>query len=82
MSAGKVLLGVMAGAAAGVAIGILIAPDKGSATRKKIMDMADDYAGNLEEKITGVVNDFIAKVGNVTDSALDMAEKGTSGAGI
>ena len=81
MSAGKVLLGVMAGAAAGVAIGILIAPDKGSATRKKIMDMADDYAGNLEEKITGVVNTIIAKVGNVTDSLLDMAEKGTSGTG-
>jgi len=43
--------------------------------------MADDYAGNLEEKITGVVNAIIEKVGNVTDSVLDIAEKGTSGTG-
>jgi len=77
MSAGKVLLGVMAGAAAGVVIGILFAPDKGSATRKKILDMADDYAGNLEEKITGVINTITEKVENITDSAKHMAEERT-----
>ena len=36
MSTGKVMLGILAGLAAGEALGILFAPDKGSETRKKI----------------------------------------------
>ena len=36
MNSGKVVLGVLAGLAAGAALGILFAPDKGTATRKKI----------------------------------------------
>ena len=35
MSKGKLLLGVLAGVAAGALLGILMAPDKGSETRKK-----------------------------------------------
>jgi len=32
----KLLLGILAGAAAGTVLGILIAPDKGAKTRKKL----------------------------------------------
>jgi len=43
----KVLLGILGAAAAGVVIGLLIAPDKGSETRKKIRNKAGDWADNL-----------------------------------
>ena len=58
MSSGKVLLGVLAGVAVGATLGILFAPDKGSATRKKISQKGDDYAEELEAKF----NEFIGSV--------------------
>jgi gas vesicle protein len=46
----KVFLGILGAAAAGVAIGLLIAPEKGSETRKRIAKTTSDWAdqvGNL-----------------------------------
>lgn len=55
MARGRIILGVLAGVAAGALIGILFAPDKGSSTRKKIIDKGEDYVGNLKEKINGIM---------------------------
>ena len=41
--------------AAGIAIGIVVAPDKGSKTRKKIRDGIDEY----KDKATDMANDII-----------------------
>lgn len=46
-SRNKVLLGILGAAAAGVVIGILIAPEKGKDIRKKIRKTAGDWADNL-----------------------------------
>ncbi|MDX9905817.1 MAG: YtxH domain-containing protein [Bacteroidales bacterium] len=47
------LLGFLAGAAAGALAGILLAPDKGSETRKnlkkKVKDLSDEYNLGLSE---------------------------------
>ena len=61
MSSGKVLLGVLAGLAAGALIGILFAPDKGSETRKKIVKKGEEYADEIKEKINSLLDDLSLK---------------------
>lgn len=43
----KVVLGILGAAAAGVVIGLLVAPEKGSDTRKKLKQTAGDWADSL-----------------------------------
>jgi gas vesicle protein len=45
----KVLLGIVGAAAAGVVIGMLVAPDKGSELRKKIKNNCNDWASSLSD---------------------------------
>ena len=58
----KILLTFVAGAAIGAALGVLLAPDKGSETRRKLMekgsDLGDSIAGfgeTVKEKFNDVV---------------------------
>jgi gas vesicle protein len=45
----KVILGLVGAAAAGVIVGLMIAPEKGSDLRKKVKDTAGDWAGHLTD---------------------------------
>jgi gas vesicle protein len=76
MSNGKVLLGILAGVAAGATMGILFAPDKGLVTRKKISDKGEDYAEELGDKF----NEFMAVISNqfesVKSEAIKISENG------
>lgn len=48
-STSKVLLAFIAGAAAGTALGILLAPDKGEATRVRLKDSIEDIGDKARE---------------------------------
>jgi len=48
---GNILGAFFIGAGIGAIIGILLAPDKGSATREKLVKGAKDLAGNFKNKI-------------------------------
>jgi len=82
MSSGKVLLGVLAGAAAGAIIGILYAPEKGTETRKMITQKGEEYAEGLKEKFNGLMDDLSkkmdcmhAKVDKIADDAQSNVEE-------
>jgi gas vesicle protein len=75
MSSGKVLLGVLAGLAAGALLGVLFAPEKGSVTRKKISKKGEDYADSLKEKFNEFLDDMSEKFEKVKEDVSDFAEK-------
>jgi gas vesicle protein len=65
MSSGKVILGIIAGASIGAIAGILLAPDKGTATRKKIVDHTHDLGTLLNYWAT----DFIESLKRAEEPA-------------
>ncbi len=46
----KITLGIIGAVAAGVVIGLLVAPAKGSEMRKRLKDTAGDWADRLSSK--------------------------------
>ena len=49
----KTTVGLIIGIALGVGIGLLIAPDKGSETRRKLADSAGDWMDKLKDFFGG-----------------------------
>ncbi|HXO75821.1 MAG TPA: YtxH domain-containing protein [Puia sp.] len=71
MSAKNMLIGAMAGLAAGVAIGVLVAPAEGAETRQRISDTAESFKRKLR-KLRGITADEL-------DELNDIFEKETEG---
>lgn len=69
MSRGKIVLGVLAGVAAGAIAGILFAPAKGTDTRKKIADKGEEFVDNLKERINGLLHDGVKRGEKVRETA-------------
>jgi gas vesicle protein len=76
MESGKVVLGALAGLAAGAVLGILFAPDKGSSTRKKIVSQGNDYADGLGDKFNDFMDTISQKFDTLKEEAMHMAENG------
>lgn len=76
MSTGKVVLGAVAGLAIGGILGILFAPEKGSVTRKQILDKGNDYADELKSKYNEFAETISEKLHSAKEFAQEMAENG------
>lgn len=76
MNTGKLVLGFLAGIAAGAALGILFAPDKGSVTRKKISRKGEDSLEDLNDKIKALAKEVSNKFENIKGEANRLAGNG------
>jgi gas vesicle protein len=75
MSAGRIALGALIGMAAGAALGVLFAPDKGSATRKKLSKEGSRYMGALKDTAGEYVDNLAGKLDTVRETAASYAER-------
>jgi gas vesicle protein len=80
-STAKVILGIIGAATAGVVIGMLVAPEKGSELRTRIKRTAGDWAGQLgdlfasaQEEAAEIKDKAVSAARNVKANADRMKE--------
>ena len=71
---GNGILALLAGAAIGVGLGILFAPDKGSKTREKIKDGFDDLKDGALSKWNTLENETKAKFSKTKEELKETVE--------
>ena len=79
-STSNVIIGALAGVAAGLAIGLLFAPEKGEETRRKIGEKYNDLADSWKEKFNDMVRGVKDEYNAAKEKGGDLAEKATKGA--
>ncbi|MBL0048224.1 MAG: YtxH domain-containing protein [Bacteroidetes bacterium] len=76
MRTGKVVVGILAGVAIGALAGVLFAPDKGSRTRRQILDKGEDLAEDLQSKFDDLLETVTEKYDHLRKQADELTEKG------
>ena len=76
MSTGKVFLGLLTGVAIGATLGILFAPDKGTKTRSLIAKKSDDYAEELEQQLSKILESMSSKIETVKENVVQKTANG------
>ncbi|WP_333809250.1 YtxH domain-containing protein [Flavobacterium sp.] len=71
MESTRTALSVLLGMGIGVAIGVLFAPDKGSNTRKKIMDKGKDYIDDLKNQLSELKNQATESYDNSEENVMN-----------
>ena len=79
MTSGKTIAGILLGVAAGAVAGILLAPDKGTETRRKVAeksaDLAESIKGNYKKYEKEASEKFSSAKGKVNEYATEAKQK-------
>jgi gas vesicle protein len=75
MSTGKLVLGVVAGAAVGALLGILFAPARGAVTRRQISRKGEHEVDALKEKFNDFVDTMTQKFEKTKNEVEDLVEE-------
>jgi len=75
MSATKVVLGVVAGAATGALLGVLFAPARGAVTRRHILRKGERQVDELKHSFNEFVDSITEKFDKVKEEVVDFAEE-------
>lgn len=76
MKSAKFLLSAIAGVAIGIQIGVLIAPEKGEETRKKLSKKGDDYLDEINAQINKFIDGVTDKLDRANKNVSDATEAG------
>ncbi|MEP7164192.1 MAG: YtxH domain-containing protein [Ferruginibacter sp.] len=78
MSKKTLIFGILAAAAVGALAGILLAPDKGSKTRKKILKKSKEKADGLKNSLSDFTDSIANKFSKAADDASQKFNKAKS----
>ena len=76
INAGKILLGGVIAIATGAALGVLLAPEKGSTTREKISNQGPRYLGGLKDTAGEYVDMLEETYDYVLETAIEFTDNG------
>ncbi|MBD3629337.1 YtxH domain-containing protein [Cyclobacterium sp.] len=75
MKSAKIILSALAGVAVGVQIGLLIAPEKGTDTRKKLTKKGEEYLKDINGQIDGLLKGMNEKMDKMNKNIASVAEE-------
>lgn len=76
MNSSNFITGVFVGALAGLTVGILLAPDKGTETRKRLREKGNDFANTVKDKFRSGADDAEDMLDEAGNTVEQWARKG------
>jgi gas vesicle protein len=77
MSKKNTLLALIGGLAVGAIAGVLLAPQKGSATRKKFAKKGSDFVDDVKDKFSEIKDNIAERFESAEEEAKHYAKKGS-----